>query len=140
LLSTAIDSGITSPSYTGVTIRDTPNGGTIRYQFAGSNDNFVSDNTGWVNQNQIAQLNGKRYLKYQVQLQAGVRTASPLVSSIAVAAQTPQFNYQLAGCARVREPSPGPAAPLEAILFIAYLMFLPRLFRPQKPKPAKAQP
>jgi hypothetical protein len=139
LLSTVIDTGITNPTYTGVTISDNANGGTLTYQFAGSNDAFAADNTGWLPRSQIAALTGKRYFKYQIQLQAATRTASPTVQSLSVGVQTPQFDYRLAGCARIATPAPDARGGTAALALVIYLFCLPRWLRNRIPRREKAR-
>lgn len=99
--STAYDTGTPSPNYLSFTAETTEGaaGSTISFEVAGSSDQFVLDNTGFVPASEITSLNGKRYLRFRATLKSASPTATPTVDAIRIAYQ-PVFEFSIGGCAR----------------------------------------
>lgn len=67
-VSTTYDLGNTTPRMTGLSaVSSLAGGSTVTLLARGSNDNFVSDDTGWVSASS-ATIQGKRYVKFQATL------------------------------------------------------------------------
>lgn len=101
ITSTAYDTGTPSPNYLSFTAETTEGaaGSTVSFEVAGSSDEFVADNTGFVPAADISSLNGKRYLRFRATLKSASPTATPTVDSIRIAYQ-PVFEFSIGGCAR----------------------------------------
>ncbi len=99
--STAYDTGTPSPNYLSFSAETTEGaaGSTVSFEVAGSSDQFVSDDTGFVPATQITSLDGKRYLRFRATLKSASPTATPTVESIRIAFQ-PVFEFSIGGCAR----------------------------------------
>ena len=64
------DSLNTSPTYSAFALVDSlPGNSTAVLTVAGSDNNFISDNTGFVSLSNISKLAGKRYFKFNIVLQ-----------------------------------------------------------------------
>jgi len=129
--SNSYDSGSDSPVYTFFTSDATvPSGSTASYQIAGSSDDFVSDDTGFVNTNQLSQIDGKRYFKFKVTLQSGDRTETPEVRSISIGVFLNSFDFAIPACARIHAAA-NTTDPLSvglSLLYFCLLLWLPRQF------------
>ena len=98
------------------------------FEAAGSDDNFVSDNTGWTTN--LISLSHKRYLKLRVSITTSDVNNPTMVDSVTLnydsVART-NFKLEAAGCGRVERGgggagAPGAALPLAMLLlFFAYL-------------------
>ncbi len=135
ITSKSYDTQSALPDYLSPAIVDsTPAGTSITYEFAGSSDNFVADDSGFVSLSNISLLNGKRYLKYRVTLATTDREVSPTVTSIAIRFDNTieKFSFQLASCASVHA-SQDPFWKGRALWTFAYLVLLlclPTMLRP----------
>lgn len=127
LLSKSYDIRNTAPTYTSTALSGTfPAATTTTLEWAGSSDNFVSDNTGFVTTSNLAALAGKRYVKFRATLSTTSVSQSPDIRAITLD-YTPRkqvtFTFGLAGCARVGS---GAGANPRAWLGLAiYLVSLP---------------
>lgn len=71
---------------------------------AGSNDEFQNDDTGWLPVSQIAQMNNKRYVRFQISLANSNPTAPTVVDTVAfdyIPGQKDDFNFKSSGCGTV---------------------------------------
>ncbi len=130
--SKSYDTGTNEPAYLSFTPTETLNSGTLTYEIAGSSDDFGSDDTGYLPVAQLSDIDGKRYFKFRVTLQAGNRTSSPEVSQIRVAFFDQAFAFRFASCARTSFPRD--RASIVEIIGIAFLFLIPLLFRPIRRK------
>lgn len=103
--STIIDLGNTAPLE--FAFSNSPVSGDFAFEFAGSSDGFVSDDTGW--QTSIGLLSGKRYVKFR----ATITTSTPLNPTMLDFLQlnfTPntveEFDLIAAGCGRIEGTGP----------------------------------
>lgn len=105
--SKSFDTGSTQVIYQSVsTIPVSPD---ITVYVAGSDDNFVTDDTGWINSAAISALTKKRYFKFRVSLNNSSATNATLVDSVSISYDPglqENFAFQSAGCGIVKNPNP----------------------------------
>lgn len=106
-------------------ITSTPVSPAIVFQVSGSNDNFIADDTGWLNSSQISNLNKKRYIKFRI-----ILTNTNATTPIQVSAVTINFesgikeNFQFkSGCGNIKSP---PTNIVNFFIFL-FLFLLPVL-------------
>ena len=127
-ISQAYDTQNSNPHYTSFSKTETLNAGdTITYEIAGSNDRFAADDTGFVSTSRITELNGKRYFRIRVVMQAASNTASPSVNSMQVNYDL-NFAYSIAGCARAHS-APGNGGPWAWGILLGYFFVLSAVAR-----------
>lgn len=64
IVSKSYDTRSTLPAFDGVEVSPSSTG--VTFRVAGSNDNFVSDDTGWLDLTQLSQLNHKRFVRFEM--------------------------------------------------------------------------
>lgn len=84
-----------------------PNNANFSLSFAGSTDNFVSDDTGWTTD--VTMLRGKRYVRFKADTTAYVGAPVHLdaVNVTFAPGNIDQFDFKAAGCGRVSGDSSG---------------------------------
>ncbi len=113
-----------------------PASANVSVEFSGSNDSFISDNSGWVSSSQISSLDHKRYLRFRLSLNNLSGTAPEKVHSMTVNFESDEkknFVFKNSGCGLI-QPSQstsqstsqqlGPSA-FSATLFAFFLLLLP---------------
>lgn len=119
--SSAIDSGSTLASFTSASFVSSA-AAQVTLEFAGSNDQFVSDDTGWVNSANISQLNNKRFLKFRVTINNNNAATPVTVDSLTVnysKGEKTEFEFKSSGCGMINSPPTNfPSLFLLAILFL----------------------
>ncbi|MBK9293882.1 MAG: hypothetical protein IPM57_05470 [Oligoflexia bacterium] len=139
--SKSIDARNSSPTFTSFSMTNTSFGtGSATLEVAGSNDNFASDNTGWVLASSPSSLNGKRYFKFRITFQyisSPAVNTTPIATPFEVTAVSANYDgftqseFNLApACGRLG------GGPFEVLFLITLLFFMRRLFleRPAKPQ------
>lgn len=93
---------------------------------AGSNDEFQADDTGYVPVTQLSRLNGKRYLRFKVEMQTTDRGITPSVLSLSLSYRDGgrDFSFGVASCAGV-----GHSSRPTALFYWAFLGLIPFVFR-----------
>lgn len=139
LLSKSYDIANSNPTYNSSTISGTfPAATTTVLEWAGSSDDFASDNTGFVPTSNLSTLNGKRYVKFRITMNSTNPAQSPDVRSVTLD-YTPReqgsFTFALAGCARVG-PGRG-SSPWGWLGLCAYLVSLPILAGRRRGRPRR---
>ncbi len=124
ILTLPYDTGLPDPHYTSFTAEETLSGGTIEYAIAGSDDNFQSDDTGFVSSNDLSMIQGKRYVKFRILLQGSSPTASPTVKKVSLNIFEPTFRYRAAACNAVHEGKDA-----SQVFWLIYLLALPLGFK-----------
>lgn len=121
VISQVIDLGNSKPEINGISL--SPTSSDFTFEVSGSNDGFVSDDTGWTTS--VSALNNKRYLKFRVSI-ATTNATSPTMVDSATVSYTPfqktQFDLEAAGCASV-EPN-GSSSPLDFLPVLLVVVFL----------------
>ncbi len=101
------DSGSSNPHYTEIVkdeIKHT--GDTITYEIAGSTDNFVADDTGYLPESQLNKLDSKRYFRFKVRMQSATTSTTPEVRQLRILFKN-LFEFSLVGCANTERPRSG---------------------------------
>lgn len=78
----SLDTSNSSPTYTSIT--SDPVTSEVAFEVSGSNDNFASDNTGWLSSTSISSLNTKRYVKFRMTLTNTNATTPTQVTSVSL--------------------------------------------------------
>ena len=82
----------------------------VTVEVAGSDDNFVSDNSGWINSNAISALNRKRYLKYRVSINNTNANNPTRVNDVTInytlGTAQENFTFESGGCGSVKNLPP----------------------------------
>ncbi len=120
VISTSIDLFNTIADVIAVT--PSPANADFDLQFAGSSDNFASDDTGWTSN--LADLTGKRYVRFRADTNAYVG-APVMLDSVAITylpGTREKFDFKAAGCGRVGARG-GP--PAESGLLNLFLLLIP---------------
>lgn len=122
IVSPNYDTQASNPHYSALVKDQTLHSGdTITYQVAGSNDNFVADDTGYLPEGDLGRLDGKRYFRFKVTLQSGNTSTSPEVRQLSIQFKN-LFEFSLVGCARAVPPSGGRATPWGWAILVSYLV------------------
>jgi hypothetical protein len=93
-------------------------------EFAGSNDAFVSDDTGWTTA--LSDVQGKRYLRLRISVTTSDVKAPDMIDSVTIdytPSRVDDFAFKAAGCARIDTPSPQPPTGFLLGLVLLILFF-----------------
>lgn len=128
-ISKSYDTGSSLTNYNSVTFN--PVSTDIALQISGSSDNFVADDTGWLNASQVASLESKRFVKFKLILtnsNSFVPTQITDVSVDYVPGTIEVFQFK-SGCGTIARgtPLPGNQALLILLLFLLPLLFAQKL-------------
>ncbi len=99
VISTPIDLGNSRVEILGIST--TPESGDFTLEFAGSSDNFVTDDTGWTSN--LADIAGKRYVRFKVTITTNA-TNPTLLDAVTIQylpGLVSDFEFESAGCGRV---------------------------------------
>lgn len=80
--SKSFDTASNSPTYNSISTSPVTAEATL--EVAGSNDNFASDNTGWLSSSSISSLNSKRYVKFRMTLTNSNDASPTQITSVSV--------------------------------------------------------
>lgn len=120
IVSGIYDTGSSHPHYTALVKEQTLHSGdSITYELAGSSDNFVSDDTGYVSETALARLEGKRYFRFRATLKSAHADSSPTVQKLTLQYKN-LFEFSLVGCARASLPPSGKKTPWGWAILVAY--------------------
>jgi hypothetical protein len=134
------DTGSDTNQYGSVDVDQMLNpGDTVSVQLQGAKDPALGPFSQWVPQNQAQSLNGYRYFRFKVDLQAASHSASPEIYRIQVNLDNPgsgnnspyirDFHFNVSGCARVAPGTGRSSGAWLSLLFLVYLAALPRVLR-----------
>lgn len=101
--SVSFDLRNTKPTITSVTF--TPSSSDFSYQLRASNDDFVSDDTGWTSD--LGLIAGKRYVKIKVLITTSSTSAPTMLDSVSInynPLKRDQFDFTAASCGAVKTP------------------------------------
>lgn len=134
IVTTSFDIGSASATYQ--TLVSNPTNGDIVLEIAGSQDDFVVDDSGWLDSSLVSTLTDKRYLKFRVILTNSNASSPTVVDSFSLNYTTPtaqaatsgtntieNFDFTSAGCGSVNKPSSGSRLP--NLFFVLLLMLIP---------------
>ena len=105
---------------------------------AGSNDNFASDNSGWLTTSQLPTLNNKRYIRYKITLTNSNASNPTKVTGVTVtfaAGEKQDFNFK-SSCGSingVKPPTTGTMLVLFGFLLLPFMLGLGLRRRSAKP-------
>lgn len=119
----SLDTRNSSPTFN--SIASSPVTGDVSFEVAGSNDNFATDDTGWLNSTLLSSLNTKRYVKFRMTLTNSNATTPTQITSVSVdytSAFKEDFIFK-SGCGLIKNNSP--KNPLNLFLVIFSLMMIP---------------
>ncbi len=121
VVSNSYDTSSTLAEFTSASIL--PASANVSLEAAGSDDQFQTDDTGWVQSVNVAQINKKRFVRFRLSLNNLSGTAPEIVQNIKfnyIAGERGNFQMNANGCGVIQAPQPpGPAAGL---------LFLPLIF------------
>lgn len=106
----------------------------ITLEVAGSNDNFASDNSGWINTAAISGIAKKRYIKFRVSLNNSNALNSTFVSTVTLTydpGQIDDFTFKSGGCGLVKNSPPNSSLWLVSLLLFVPLILALRLRKPR---------
>jgi len=137
-ITTSIDLQNTRPTLNSVNLNSALNGAsTLTVSLAGSNDNFASDDTGWVSTGSLDSLTGKRYVKFRFQLDNQDATNYSYLDAVTLdfsETTMDQFNFG-AACGRVSlSPPPSFLQIIFQMIFLLMPYFLIKLLNQLRPK------
>lgn len=104
----------------------------VTVEVAGSSDDFISDNSGWLAENQIASLNNKRYLKFRLNIDNNSGTVPVTVSDITVTYSKgllKDFEFKGAGGCGLVKRTGGANSGLYLLFLLLPFIFYKRLRR-----------
>lgn len=130
--SKSFDTG--SPRVTYQSFAANPVSSDITLEVAGSNDDFVSDNSGWINAAAISGIATKRYIKFRVNLNNPNALNPTFVNDVTLTydvGQIDNFAFKSGGCGLIKNTPPN-----SSLWFISLLIFFPLIlaWRLRKPK------
>lgn len=103
VITTAIDTQSTLATFHSAGFTST-NDADVTLEISGSNDAFVSDDTGWLPTSSFAELNNKRYVRFRLSINNSDEVTPTTVSQIVVN-YTPglrtDFDFKSAGCGKI---------------------------------------
>lgn len=117
-----------------------PSVGGLSVMIAGSNDNFASDDSGWLTSAQVAQIKNKRYVRFLVKLTNGNPTTPIKATGFTVTYNAPnkeEFNFK-SSCGSVGNVLPPSNGMLSLLLSLLFLPFALGLSLRRLSKPIKA--
>lgn len=106
----------------------------ITLQIAGSDDNFVSDDSGWINAAAISGISTKRYVKFRVSLNNSSFANPTFVNSVTLTydpGQIDDFTFKSGGCGLVKNTPPNSSHWLLSLFLLAPLILAWRLRKPK---------
>lgn len=112
----------------------------ITLEVAGSDDDFVSDNSGWINTAAISGIATKRYIKFRVNLNNPDALNPTFVNDVTLTydpGQIDDFTFKSGGCGLVQNTPP----PNSSLWFRLLLLFVPLIlaWRLRKPKTVRVR-
>ena len=102
----------------------------ITLQVAGSDDNFVSDDSGWINAAAISGISTKRYFKFRVSLNNSDSANPTFVNDVTLTynpGQIDDFSFKSGGCGLVKNTPPNSSPWLLSLFLLAPLILAWRL-------------
>lgn len=102
----------------------------ITFDVAGSDDNFVSDDTGWINSAAISAIVEKRYVRYRISINNSDSQNPTIVDDIFITYESgtkENFSFKSAGCGLVKNQPPQNTSWLLIILLTIPLILAWRL-------------
>lgn len=106
-----------------------PNSGDFTFQIAGSNDDFVMDDTGF--QSDLSLIAGKRYIRMEFTITASNVNTPDMIDAAIVSFTAPNvdhFKFQAAGCGRIEDVGAGtPKTNLLLMLVTPFLLIILKL-------------
>ena len=129
VISSSFDTFSTLPSFTGVSLSQNGLASDILLEAAGSNDGFVSDDTGWVSEGNISSLNNKRYLRFRITLTNTNATSPTTVDSLSfdyTSGERKDFDFKSSGCGHLNASGGGAGSGLALLCFPLLLAFILR--------------
>lgn len=120
-----------------ISLQFSPSSTDFTAEVAGSNDNFVVDDTGW--NTSLASVSGKRYLRFRYSVDTTDVYNPSMIDSATATFLTPvetQFDFQAAGCGRVEGGRGGHGGNL-LLLLLAPLWLLVLKLKAQRNLPRK---
>ncbi|OFZ29515.1 MAG: hypothetical protein A2622_07245 [Bdellovibrionales bacterium RIFCSPHIGHO2_01_FULL_40_29] len=136
IVSKSYDTGSTLAKFNSISAFPTATG--ITFEVAGSNDDFSTDDTGWISASQFSQLDGKRFVKFKATLNNTSATSPLEMDSVIInydSGLKEEFTFK--GCGTVKTNSTG-GGNLLSIWFILVMTLLPLLLT-KKLKMIKSQ-
>ncbi|WP_409478920.1 hypothetical protein [Pseudobdellovibrio sp. HCB154] len=106
----------------------------ITLQVAGSDDNFASDDSGWINAAAISGISSKRYMKFRVSLNNSDSANPTFVNSVTLTynpGQIDDFAFKSGGCGLVKNTPSNSSHWLMSLLLLIPLILAWRLRRPK---------
>lgn len=79
----------------------------VTLEIAGSNDNFASDNTGWINSASVATVLRKRYVKFRVSINNSNANNPTRVTDVLLTFEPgiqEDFTFKSGGCGTIKSP------------------------------------
>lgn len=130
--SKSYDTESTLVTYESITA--SPASSDISFEIAGSDDNFASDDTGWINAAAISVVAKKRYVKYRISVNNSNDANPTIVDDVYInfdPGTKENFAFKSSGCGLVKNTPP---QNMHWLLFL--LLFIPLLlaWRLRKPK------
>ena len=134
-VSKSYDTGSSLTFYNSVTFNPVSND--VALQISGSDDNFVVDDTGWLNSSQVASLEKKRFVKFRLILTNSNSLVPSQISEVTVNYEpgTIEVFQFKSGCGSIARGTPLPGN--QALLIMLLLLF--PLLVAQKLKTVKAK-
>lgn len=134
-VSKSYDTGSSLTVYNSVTFNPVSND--VALQISGSDDNFVVDDTGWLNSSQVASLEKKRFVKFRLILTNSNSLVPTQISEVTVNYEpgTIEVFQFKSGCGSIARGTPLPGN--QALLIMLLLLF--PLLVAQKLKTVKAK-
>ena len=80
--SKSFDTGNTKPTFNSIT--SDPATSEVSFQISGSEDNFISDDSGWVDASQMSTLTKKRYVKFRMTLTNSNYATPTKITSVSI--------------------------------------------------------
>lgn len=106
----------------------------ITFEIAGSDDNFASDDTGWINSAAISAIAKKRYVKYRISLNNSDALNPTLVDDVFInydPGTKENFAFKSGGCGSAKN---SPPKNLQGLLILLLCIPLIVAWRLRKPK------
>lgn len=135
--SKSFDTGSSLVTYQSITAN--PASSDITFQVSGSDDNFVSDDSGWINAAAISGIAKKRYIKFRISLNNSDSLNPTFIDDVFITydpGQQNNFTFKSAGCGLVKN-----APPSSTLWLTSLLLFIPLIlaWRLRKPKTVRVR-
>jgi len=131
-ISKSYDTESTLATYTSITAN--PASSDITFDIAGSDDNFVNDDSGWINSAAISAIAKKRYVKYRVNMTNTDDTNPTIVDDVYIGfdpGTKENFEFKSGGCGLVKNIPPQNMQWLISILLLVPLILAWQLRKPK---------